>query len=402
VTREDRLERSDAAAHELDGYIARLAGQLEGVDADLKAAEKQASREVEAAPTVPGGAASTAAAVAQILDADTEYQTLLLDRQSLLGQMRSATATAEEIRIDAEVVGSGVRRFERAETPISPAWPVRRLFAAIAALIGFLGAAAIAWRLAEDRAAAKRSQDATPYLRAPFLGDVPPLRSTIVPWSARRSFTHRRPLAAPYSAAEESFQYILSSVLSSIRSNGHAPVVLTTGTDRHDGGTTTALNLGLAASHRRLRVVVIDSDFRDADLTKITGLSGLPGVSDGRDSELPAYDIAYEGRLKVAPTGDTFGDAISYLNSTHFANAVSVARAKYDLVILDAPPILVAADALTAARAADGVILVVREGATLDVLGKAARVLSRAPAPFLGYVFSRVRRNSLRRVGRSR
>lgn len=394
VTREQRRERATVATNELQGYIDRLRQDLQVADIELEALRAEAIREAEATTTVPSDETATLVAASQILETDVEYQTLLLDRQAILSQLRTATDTAEQIRIDAEVLGSGVRRFDRAEVPDGPAQPQRELFGAVAGLLGFLGAAGLAWRLSEDRAAAKRSQDAASSVGAPLLGDVPAFRSpATVPWmSGRRTASRPRSIAVPYSTAGESFQYILSSVLASVDTNGRAPVLVTTGTVRGDGGTTTALNLGFAASQRQLRVVVFDADFRERSLSKLCGLGAESGVSESHDSQLPAYEIAHQGRLKVVPTGNAFGDAIGYLNSSNFAGAVLAARSTYDLVVLDAPPVLAAADALTAARAADGVVLVVGSGRSLDDLGEAARVLGRAPAPLVGYVFNRPRR----------
>lgn len=404
VTREQRRDRASVATSELQGYIDRLTQELQDVDVGLGELRAQAIREAEATSTVLLDEVSILLAASQILDADIEYQTLLLDRQAILTQLRTATETAERIRIDAEVIGSGVRRFDRAEEPGQPARPQRRLLAAVAGLLGFLGASALAWRRAEDRAAAKHSQDAASSVGAPLLGDVPPFRSpATVPWmGGKRGITRPRSIAVPYSAAGESFQYVLSSVLATLDSNGRVPVIVMTGTLRGDGGTTTALNLGFAASHRQLRVAVFDADFRERGLTKMCGLSAESGVSESHDDQLPAYDVAHQGRLKVVPTGNAFGDAIGYLNSSNFAGAVLAARSMFDLIVLDTPPVLAAADALTAAGVADGVVLVVGSGRTLDDLGEAARVLGGASAPLVGYVFNRRRRRWLPHLGRGR
>jgi Mrp family chromosome partitioning ATPase/capsular polysaccharide biosynthesis protein len=400
---EQRHERARIATDELQAYMDEVNQELKAADVELERLRTDALRQAEATSPVLLDDIARSTAAAQILAANVEYQTLLLERQAILTQLRSAMQKAERIRIDAEVVGSGVRRFDRAEVPAAPAQPQRNLLAVVAGLLGFLGATGLAWRMAEDRAAAERSEDAASLVGVPLLGEVPPYRSpaNVAGVTVRGAMTRARIIAAPYSTAGESFQYTLSSLLATLPTEGRTPVVVVAGTLRGDGGTTTALNLGFAASQRQMRAAVIDADFRQRGLTRVCGLSADAGVSESDGRVLRAYDIAHEGRLQVVPTGNAFGDAIAYLNSGSFARAVETARLAHDLVVLDAPPVLTAADALSAAEVADGIVLVVGLGRTFDDLREAARVLGRAQAPLIGYVFNEPRRRWFRWLRKS-
>jgi len=400
-SRDERRERARVAIDELQGYIDEINQDLSATEAELERLAAEALLQAEATPTVPPDDVSRRTAAAQILAANVEYQTLLVQSQAITNQLRSAEQTTERIRIDAEVVGSGVRRFDRSEVPGAPAQPQPKLLAAVAGLLGFLGATGLAWRMAEDRAAAERSEDAASSLGVPLLGEVPPFRppASVAGISARGAVSRARLIAAPYSTAGESFQYTLTSLLATLPAASSSPptvrptpVIVVAGTLRGDGGTTTALNLGFAASQRQMRAAVIDADFRQRGLTKVCGLSAEAGVSESDGTGLRTYDIAHEGRLQVVPTGNSFGDAIAYLNSRDFGRAVEAARQAHDLVVLDAPPVLTAADALSAAEVADCIVLVVGLGRTFEDLREAARVLGGAPAPLVGYVFNEPRR----------
>ena len=401
-TRDQRQERAGIAIDALERYIDELQRELEVDDLALEEARAAATRQARTISITFPSAVPEVISAAQILAADPQYQTLLLERQAVFTQLRSAADKMERIRIDAEVIGSGVRRFDHAEVPSEPAWPRARVLAALCGLLALLGASAFAWKRAENRAAAEHREDASASVGAPLLGDIPRFRpvSSIPGMNVTPELSRGRTIAVPYSPAGESFQYALSSLLAVMENDGRTPVVVVTGTYPGDGGTTTALNLGFAASHRQMRVVVIDADFRQRGLTRLCGLSASAGVSEAHGNDLPAFDFVRTGRLQVVPTGNAFGDAIAYLNSREFSHAVEIARREHDLVILDAPAVLTAADALSAADSADGVVLVVASGRTLDDLGEAARVLGQAPAPLVGCVFNRPKRPWFQRTGR--
>lgn len=203
------------------------------------------------------------------------------------------------------------------------------------------------------------------------------------------------PLPQPQRAAEERYRLVatrLEALLDARRGperSGRAlgRVVIVTSPMRGDGKTTTALHLGTALS-RGLgrRVAVIDGDLARPGLAPMLGLGSSRGVSDVLEGSASLDDILLRGEdggpLLVPAGGPEF-----HGHRRGLASIVNSLREYNDLVIVDTPALCDAADAAVLGRGADGVILVVRAGATKeDSLVEALDAL--IDSPLLGCVLN--------------
>ena len=69
-------------------------------------------------------------------------------------------------------------------------------------------------------------------------------------------------------------------------------------------------------------------------------------------------------RLSVLPCGALPMNAANLLSSTRMRILLQELQEQYDIIVLDTPPVLATADAGIVASLTDGVLLVVRAGAT--------------------------------------
>ena len=135
-----------------------------------------------------------------------------------------------------------------------------------------------------------------------------------------------------------------------------------------DGKSITAANLALTmAQEFQRRVVLVDADFRGSSVHSLFGLDGAPGLSELLTGEATLEDVLVylpDHRLTVVPAGRTPRFPTELLGSSAMRRAVDTLRGRFDRVLFDTPAVLPLADAGTFAPMADGVLMVVRAGAT--------------------------------------
>jgi protein-tyrosine kinase len=129
-----------------------------------------------------------------------------------------------------------------------------------------------------------------------------------------------------------------------------------------EGKSLTASNLALTLSESyQRRVLLIDGDLRRPSLHDVFGVPNTTGLSDGlaRDGLTGIPVLQVSARLAVVTSGQPIGDPTGPLTSDRMRHLLDEARAAYDWVIIDTPPIGLLADARLLAEMVDGVLLVV-------------------------------------------
>lgn len=132
-----------------------------------------------------------------------------------------------------------------------------------------------------------------------------------------------------------------------------------------EGKSSTAVNIALMAAERGARVLLVDADLRRPRIGAYLGLesaTGLTTVLSGRVS----FDKAVRtwGELKVLPSGALPPNPTELLDSVGMANLITDWRGRFDLVVLDTPPVLAVADAVVCSSIVDGTLVVYRYGRT--------------------------------------
>jgi len=149
-----------------------------------------------------------------------------------------------------------------------------------------------------------------------------------------------------------------------------------------EGKSTLALGLALSAARLHQRVLLIDADLRCPNLHKQLNLPNEQGLSTilTSDVSLPIHSgIESSGSyIDILTAGPTPTDPANLLSSQRMRELMSVFEQNYDLVLLDAPPVLGMVDAILAASFCSGVVLVARIGqVTRSELAQATAMLSK-------------------------
>lgn len=137
-------------------------------------------------------------------------------------------------------------------------------------------------------------------------------------------------------------------------------VLLITSANRGEGKTTTAINLAVVSAQAGKRVLLIDADLRNPQVSSrmervVTEVSLNEILSGGALLKASPSTIPY---LSVLPATRAH-NAPTLLSTATFGQLIDRVRKEYDLIIIDSPPVLSVSDPLIAAPLVDGVILVV-------------------------------------------
>ncbi|HEV2755716.1 MAG TPA: hypothetical protein VG318_08050, partial [Actinomycetota bacterium] len=170
-------------------------------------------------------------------------------------------------------------------------------------------------------------------------------------------------------------------------------VVVVASPEPRDGKSTVSSNLAASYATAGRNAVLVHADLRAARRHRLQG----PGLTDfiaGTTAEIPVQRSP-GGFAEVLPGSNMQqGGAVQ----ERLTEAIRELRGSYDVVVVDTPPLLAFADALLLAAEADAVVLVVRDGKTLeDKAAEALEVLVRHDAAVAGLVLNAARVGRLER-----
>jgi succinoglycan biosynthesis transport protein ExoP len=170
--------------------------------------------------------------------------------------------------------------------------------------------------------------------------------------------------------------------------------LLITSASPSEGKSTIALRLAMAHADQHRKTLLIDGDLRRPSLHRKLGISSGVGFSTVLTSGLAWQDalVHLEARpdLDVLTAGPISRRSSELLEKS-LIQILEEASLVYDLVILDAPPMLGFAEPLQMATAVDGVVVVGRAGQTSrKSIASVLTILTRLRANVIGLVLNEV------------
>jgi succinoglycan biosynthesis transport protein ExoP len=170
-------------------------------------------------------------------------------------------------------------------------------------------------------------------------------------------------------------------------------VVAVTSPGGREGKTSTSINLaGALAQARETRVLLFEADLRRPSILRQLGLSteGCGLVDAVLDASLGIADVVRscpDYNLHVLPAGDPPLAPYEVLKSHRMGELLQEARAAYDYIVVDTPPVVPCPDYRLLEKLLDGTVLVVAADKTpRQVVDAAAALID--PAKMLGLVFN--------------
>jgi capsular exopolysaccharide synthesis family protein len=321
-----------------------------------------------------------------------EAEAVRLLYEYFLTRLKETSAQQGIHQADSRVLSAAVIP-ERAASPNKP----RTL--AVAGVFGLLvGAALVFLREMRNNSfrSARELEEAT---NKTVLGQIPqlPMRDCQAVLKNLRD--------KPSSAAAEAIRNLRTSIL---LSNVDQPpqVILCTSSVPGEGKTTNSLALAQQFAGLNQSVLLIEADIRRRTISEY-----LPGLTGSAKGGLVSA-VTREQSLEKAVNSDliegvdlllgeiTATNAADLFSSRHFANFMAEARAKYDYIILDTPPVLVVPDARILAQHADSVVFMVEWNATTrQQVAESMRQLEVAQSKISGFVLNQINVKQLRNMG---
>jgi capsular exopolysaccharide synthesis family protein len=195
-------------------------------------------------------------------------------------------------------------------------------------------------------------------------------------------------------------QSVTSEMSRSIQSNlrflgfeKQLKTIVITSSIANEGKSKVAANLAAAIAGVGQKVLLIDADMRVPYQHQFWKLPLKKGLSDilGGKSKLNQISWTVMDNLDVVTAGSRPQNALSCLESKQMKALLQDVVGLYDFVIIDTPPILVAADTLSVANMTDGVLVVARPGVIDGNSARAAQeTLKMANANILGLIVNGV------------
>lgn len=284
-----------------------------------------------------------------------------------------------------------VVRWQGGQVPERPAFPRLLIMVPAGAIlaVGLVGGLIFLREMLDQRI--KGPSDLGLIARIRILGTLPDASED--PSQPKRVETTFRD--NPTGVVTESFRQLRAPLARRMQESGHRSLLVLSAMPG-SGGTTVAANLAIAGAAGDQKVLLIDANFRRPSIHTVFGLSDGPGLGDvlaGQSEFASAVRESGAENLSILTSGSSQTRLNpERLSTPRMQSTLLEAVEKYDLVILDAPPVVVSGDGQALANLCDATALVVR--AMAEKRGMVARIasqLSEARGELLGVIVNRVR-----------
>lgn len=168
-----------------------------------------------------------------------------------------------------------------------------------------------------------------------------------------------------------------------------------------EGKSTVTDNLAVVWAQTGQKVLLVDADLRRSTLHRTFNLDNREGLTTILTSRARTIDLntiiqpSGIDNLALLPSGPTPPNPAELQGSQRMKDFLKAVRERYDMVIVDVPPMLEVTDTQVISHDLDAVVLVVKQGQTQKLGAKrAVELLKLAHANLLGYVMNDVEDNS--------
>jgi polysaccharide biosynthesis transport protein len=392
----------------VDEIRERLRGEIrhvvEGIESNYQTAvarENELSKQVELEKTKTlalNDASLQDAVLAREVDASRQLYKSVLERM-------------KEIGVAGEVTTSNVSIVDDASAPTRPSSPRPLLDLLLAGVASLFCGVGLAFLLDHLDDSLHNPEEAEMYLGLASLGSVPDfvLLDDDADGADDRLLSKTTPMIPDFSGAEgkeivlihgdrlsvagESYRAIRTAILLS-RASEPPRTIMFASSLKAEGKTITAVNIAMTFAQMGGRVLLIDGDLRRARCHEVLGVHNRDGLTEVLVGQKQLADvirtIGSSSGISILSAGAAPPNPTELLASERMRDVMAELRAQYDIVLIDAPPVMPVSDSVVLSRIVDGVVMVIGPGTPKQLVRHACGRLEQVGAKLLGLVLNQV------------
>lgn len=263
-----------------------------------------------------------------------------------------------EVTVASDAAVNNISIINKAYVPKQKIRPRKMLNLAAGTLLGLFTGSLLALLLELTRGRIRNENDLKKLTHLPLLGSIPTIKGV----SKKRSL-----LLANHSSMAEAFRSLRTNLTYAI-GNASPRSILITSSSENEGKSTIAINLASAYVRMGKNVLLIDGDMRRPSIGKhYFAANNELGLADYLKNSAGLKDVikpSYIKGLYIVPVGNIPVNPVELLASNKMAQLVKLSQKKFDMVIIDSPPVLDISDSVVMSSFVDATLLVVKMNAS--------------------------------------
>ena len=268
----------------------------------------------------------------------------------VLGRMKETDLTSKDKTQNMHIVDRAVE----SRKPVKPRIVLTLILGVVG---GFASAFGLAMFVNYLDDSIKSQDDVETYLRLPFLGYIPNIKTNSMLERDLQAHLH------PQSNAAEGFRTLRAAIALTPRADRFR-VLTVTSTIPSEGKSLIASNLAIVSAQTGLKTLLVDADLRRPSVHRVFRLQSPVGIASYLQEEVHRVDdfvhTTEVPHLDVVCCGAVPSSPSELSGSKRMRQFLQEVRGRYDRVILDCPPVSAVSDPLVVASMSDGVIFVTK------------------------------------------
>ncbi len=292
-----------------------------------------------------------------------EYRRLQDEEASIVSTIQLLNAQISEASVQASLKKTGIEILNYATPPVRPEKPNKPKVMLLVFIASFFSAAGFLFLLSYLDRTFRSSEDVEDITRKPFLGQVPAIRTVKDGFNPK--FADQK---------EEVFFHnhlrLICANINFVASDNEKKTIMVTGSQPGEGKSFIAYHLAHTFAREGKAAVIIDADFCRSALSSVFPSAGgnRPGLNQFLMEDAAMEQILEETsqpNLYLIRSLEAKFSAPHALRSDRMKNLLNELKNYFDVIVVDAPPVLAVNDAVALGEVVDFRVLVVEWGKTL-------------------------------------